>query len=148
MKAALGTRYHKLAQELIELAHRQVDNGTSFNSFVNDAIGYRMSSEVVLYYSPYAFGTADAISYDEGSGILRIHDLKTGVTPASMDQGLIYAALFVLDYKIRPKSIFLRIYQNDEILEYEPSYEEVQEVVDKIMAYDRLLTTLDEQAIL
>ena len=32
--------------------------------FVNDAIGFHMSSEVILYYSPNSFGTTDAIVYN------------------------------------------------------------------------------------
>ena len=41
-------------------------------AFVNDCIGYRMSSEVLLYLSDDCFGTADAINYDEKSKTLRI----------------------------------------------------------------------------
>lgn len=37
--------------------------------------------------------------------MLRIHDLKTGISPVHMDQLLIYAALFCLEYKIKPGSI-------------------------------------------
>lgn len=33
--------------------------------FVNDAIGYHMSSEIVLFYSENCFGTCDAIIIDE-----------------------------------------------------------------------------------
>ena len=58
--------------------------------FVNDAIGYHMSSEILLYYNNYCFGTCDAISFSEKERILRIHDLKTGTTPAHMEQLLIY----------------------------------------------------------
>ncbi len=86
--------------------------------FVNDAIGFRMDSEVILYYDFYCFGTADAILYDEKSKTLRIHDLKTGISPASMEQLMIYAALFFLEYNIKPRdmeNIELRIYQNTEI---------------------------------
>lgn len=83
--------------------------------FVNDAIGFRMDSEVVLFYDFYCFGTADAILYDEKSKTLRIHDLKTGITPASMEQLMIYAALFFLEYNLKPRdmeAIELCIYQN------------------------------------
>jgi hypothetical protein len=106
-----------------------------------------MTPEVVLFYSANAYGTADAIFYDELTGVLRIHDLKTGVTPGSMDQAMIYAALFLLDYRVKPRTIFLRIYQNDEILEYEPTYEEVMDIADKIVAFDKLIETIKEQAI-
>lgn len=53
----------------------------SVNAFVNDAIGYRMDPEVLLYYSDNAFGTADAISFIDG--VLRIFDLKTGKHPVN-----------------------------------------------------------------
>lgn len=70
-----------------------------------------MSTEVVLYYSDRFFGTADSISFR--NGVLRIHDLKTGKTPVHMDQLMVYAALFCLEYKIKPGDIDfeLRIYQ-------------------------------------
>ncbi len=86
-------------------------------SFVNDAIGFGMSSEVVLYFSENCFGTADAISYDMSKNFLRIFDYKSGLTPAKMEQPLLYAALFVLEYLPSPKVFAelqteLRIYQN------------------------------------
>ena len=82
--------------------------------FVNDAIGYHMSSEILLYYNNYCFGTCDAISFNEKEKLLRIHDLKTGSTPAHMEQLLIYAALFCLEYHKNPHQFRteLRIYQN------------------------------------
>lgn len=83
--------------------------------FVNDSIGFHMSSEIILYYSKYCFGTADAIGYDEKEHVLRIHDFKSGVMPAHMEQLMIYAALFCLEYHKDPhkiKRIELRIYQN------------------------------------
>jgi len=103
--------------------------------YVNDAIGYKMESEIVLKYSDLCFGTADAIGVRRNQ--LRIHDLKTGVTPASMDQLLIYAGLFFLEYKrdYRPSTmkIELRIYQNQEILISNPTEDEIKTVMDKIV---------------
>lgn len=145
-RVALGTQYHALAERLIRLAVRLPESPATLNSFVNDAIRFKMAPEVVLYFSPNCYGTADAISYHDG--VLRIHDLKTGVTPASMDQAMIYAALFALDYREAPVETYLRIYQNDEIIEHNPSYEEIREIGDKIIAFDRLLNQLQEQAIL
>lgn len=103
---------------------------TTYNMYVNDAIGYRMRPEQILYYSPFAFGTADAISFRRK--LLRIHDLKTGVTPAKMDQLLNYAALFCLEYRYDPTELKfnLRIYQNNEIFEVEPTGDEVQASMD------------------
>ena len=91
-------------------------------NYVADAIGFRMSSEIILFYSINAFGTADAISYNEKEKILRIHDLKTGEGPTHMEQLCIYAAYFCLEYHVDPMSlskIYLRIYQNGEYQEIE-----------------------------
>ena len=110
-----GTRLHEWAKETIDLRIKQPRSSKTIYAYVNDAIGFRMSTEVVLYYSDYFFGTADTISFRKN--FLRIHDLKTGVNPASMEQLMVYAALFCLEYKIKPATIDieLRIYQNDEI---------------------------------
>lgn len=103
--------------------------------YVNDAIGYKMTPEQVLYYSDYSFGTADAISYNRN--VLRIHDLKTGATPASMDQLLIYAAWFFLEYKkeanFQRSRTELRIYQNQEIIVHTPTNSEIAAVMEKVI---------------
>ena len=85
--------------------------------YVNDAIGYRMTPEQPLYYSDNCFGTADAIQFK--NNVLRIHDYKSGIIPAKMEQLKIYAALFCLEYKVKPGAIRieLRIYQNDDVVE-------------------------------
>ena len=99
--------------------------------YVNDAIGYKMTPEQILYYSDNCFGTADAITFR--NGLLRIHDLKTGVTPAHMEQLEIYVALFCLEYKIKPSDIDveLRLYQLDEILVHKPMADEIVPIIDK-----------------
>ena len=98
-----------------------------------------MDTEVVLFYSTRFFGTADAISFRNNT--LRIHDLKTGVRQAKMEQLLIYAALFCLEYRVKPSTIDieLRLYQNDEILYHNPGAEEITEVMEKIIHLDKLL---------
>lgn len=110
--------------------------------YVNDAIGYKMESEVQLKYSDLCFGTADAIGVRRNW--LRIHDLKTGQSPASMDQLMCYAGLFFLEYKrdYRPQTmkIELRIYQNQEVLISQPTSEEVKVVMDKIIHGDSVLS--------
>jgi hypothetical protein len=110
--------------------------------YVNDAIGYRMKPEQVLYYSDNCFGTADAISFR--NNFLRIHDLKTGVTPAKMEQLLIYAALFCLEYRIKPSDIEieLRIYQNDDYIFANPTAEDIVPIMDKIITFDKLIDKL------
>jgi hypothetical protein len=132
-KIALGTQYHKVAAELIRLAIRLPNTAASLNAFVNDAIGFKMSSEVVLYHSVHCYGTADAIAFNDG--VLRIHDLKTGVSPASINQVLVYAGLFCLDYELEPKELNqteLRIYQNEEIVSFSPTTKEVFDIVFRI----------------
>lgn len=91
---------------------------TNLIPFVNDAIGYHMDPEVILYYSPSCFGTTDAIYFSDKEKALRIHDLKTGSVPAHIEQLFIYSALFCLEYHVNPeilKTIELRIYQNNEV---------------------------------
>lgn len=102
--------------------------------FVNDAIGYHMSSEILLYYNNYCFGTCDAISFSEKERILRIHDLKTGTTPAHMEQLLIYVALFCLEYHKNPHQFKteLRIYQNFNIIVEEPDANDIETFMNLI----------------
>ena len=102
--------------------------------FVNDAIGYHMSSEILLYYNNYCFGTCDAISFNEKERILRIHDLKTGTTTAHMEQLLIYAALFCLEYHKNPHQFKteLRIYQNFNIVVEEPDANDIETFMNLI----------------
>lgn len=79
-----GTRLHAFAAECIDLKQKLPKNKKTLNTYVNDAIGFRMDTEQVLYYSDNCYGTADAISFNDG--FLRIHDLKTGAVPAHMEQ--------------------------------------------------------------
>ena len=129
----LGTRLHALAEEHINLKWKASRTKKTVDHFINDAIGYGMTPEQVLYYDEYCFGTADALSFKDN--LLRIHDLKTGETKASFDQLLIYAALFCLQYKVNPIdiSIELRIYQYDDVAIKIPEPEEVSEIMDIIV---------------
>ena len=113
-------------------------------SYVNDAIGYQMDPEILLYYSDLCFGTADSIQVD--GKLLRIHDLKTGVTTAKMEQLKIYAGLFYLEYGFKPEKMHteLRIYQMNEIIVHEPEVEEIREVMNQIVEKDRVLQRLKE----
>lgn len=141
----MGTRLHSIASELIKLGIKQKKTKNTFNMFVNDAIGFKMESEQPLFYSVNCFGTADAICFRGNT--LRIHDLKTGVTPASMKQLEIYAALFCLEYDVRPGDIDieLRIYQNNEIEIENPTAEDILPIMDKIKAFDKILERLKEE---
>ena len=113
--AELGTRLHEWAKTTIDLKLKQPRSKKTIYMYVNDAIGFKMDTEVVLYYSDRFFGTADAICFRDN--ILRIHDLKTGKTAVHIEQLEIYAALFCLEYKVKPSDIGieLRIYQNNEV---------------------------------
>jgi len=144
MKAAeKGTRLHEWAAETIKLGLKQPRSSKTIYAYVNDAIGFQMETEVVLFYSERFFGTADAISFR--NGVLRIHDLKTGVSPVKMEQLEIYAALFCLEYRIRPGEIDfeLRIYQNDEVLVHNPTTENITEIMDKIIHLDKILQNME-----
>lgn len=144
----MGTRLHAWAKETIDLRIKQPRSSKTIYAYVNDAIGFKMSTEVVLFYSERFFGTADAISFRDN--ILRIHDLKTGRLEAKMEQLIIYAALFCLEYKKKPtefKKVELRIYQNDEIHGYEPTPEEIMEVMDHIVHLDNLLEKIDIEGV-
>ena len=141
--AEMGTRLHQWAKETIDLGIKQPRSKKTIYAYVNDAIGFKMNTEVVLYYSDRFFGTADAISFR--NGFLRIHDLKTGKTPVHMEQLEIYAALFCLEYRVKPGDIEmeLRIYQNDEVLVHNPTAEDILPIMDKIAHLNKLLEKID-----
>lgn len=133
-----GTQLHDLACTLIRMKIPQQKIRKTFNMYVNDALRYQLTPEQPLYFSRNCFGTADAISYDEQKHFLRIHDLKTGTTPAHMEQLQIYAALFCLEYHKRPNQIGmeLRIYQNDEIQLSVPDCQDIDRIMETIVRFD------------
>ena len=137
--AEMGTRYHAWAKETIDLGMKQPRSKKTIYAYINDAIGFKMDTEVILYYSDRFFGTADSISFR--NGMLRIHDLKTGKTTVHMEQLEIYAALFCLEYKVKPSDIDmeLRIYQNDEIIVHKPTADDILPIMDKIVHLNKIL---------
>ena len=139
----MGTRLHAWAAETIELGIKQPRSKKTICSYVNDAIGFKMSTEVVLFYSKYFFGTADAISFR--NNMLRIHDLKTGES-GHMEQLEVYAALFCLEYKIKPGEIDieLRLYENDEVIVHNPTAEDILPIMDKIIHLNKILESQEE----
>lgn len=143
--AQRGTELHAFAQRCIQLGIKLPRSQKTLNLYVNDAIGYRMVPEQVLFYSVNCFGTADSISYRKGK--LRIHDLKTGTTPVSSHQLEIYASLFCLEYDVKPSDIEmeLRIYQNDEVQVYNPTVVDIAPIMDKIIMFDRQLEELKKE---
>jgi hypothetical protein len=142
MAARRGTRLHELARDCIELGVKLPDTPTTMNLYVNDAIGFRMTAEQMLFYSPNCYGTPDTISFRRDK--LRIHDLKTGIAKTSENQLYVYAALFCLEYGVKPHQIEteLRIYQNDEIRTYEGEPETIVYIMDKIVMFDKRIELL------
>lgn len=140
-----GTVLHDFAAQCIKLGQKLPKSRKTLNMYVNDAIGYKMEPEQVLYYSDNCFGTADSISFR--NNLLRIHDLKTGMIPAHMEQLEIYAALFCLEYKVKPGDIEmeLRIYQSEEILYHKPTAEDIAPIMDKIVTFDKIISRIKEQ---
>lgn len=142
MAAQKGTELHEFAAKCITLGQKLPRSKKTLNNYVNDAIGFRMTPEQVLYFSENCFGTADSICFRDD--ILRIHDLKTGVILAHMEQLYIYDALFCLEYRIKPKNIQIenRIYQSDDILIANPGEEEIEPIMEKIREFDPIIAKL------
>ena len=143
MAVEKGTKLHQLAKDLIDNRVNLPKVDKTLNLYVNDAIGFRMDTEQVLYYSDNCFGTADAICYRDGT--LRIHDFKSGKTKASFVQLEIYAALFFLEYKrykLETTSIELRIYQSNTVLIYSPEKEVIKHHMDQIILADEEIEKL------
>lgn len=145
LAARKGTKIHDFAAQCIDLGQKLPKSRKTLNMYVNDAIGFKMIPEQTLFYSENCFGTADTISFRNNT--LRIHDLKTGVIPAHMEQLEIYAALFCLEYKIKPADIEmeLRIYQSDEILCHNPTVENIVPIMDKIVTFNKIISKIREQ---
>ena len=145
LAARRGTELHAFAHEAIRLGVKLPKTTKTLHLYVNDAIGFRMTSEQILYYSDVAFGTADTIAFSRNK--LRISDLKTGVTQTSEKQLEIYSALFCLEYRIRPFDIDteLRIYQNDEIRIYEADPDSILHIMSKIIAFDKRIKSLRQE---
>lgn len=137
-----GTRMHEIASELIEMGIKLPDTNQTLNLYVNDAIGFKMQCEVVLFYSFNCYGTADTIIFKKNK--LRVHDLKTGETKCNFTQQVIYVALFCLEYDVDPNEIEieLRIYQYDDYECYDPPREEVIYIMSKIKNSDKIIEDL------
>lgn len=145
LAAQKGTVLHEFAAQCIRLGQKLPRSQKTLNMYVNDAIGYKMTPEQILYYSENCFGTADTISFRDKH--LRIHDYKSGAVPAHMEQLEIYAALFCLEYRTKPSDISmeLRLYQNNEVLCYEPTADDILPIMNKIVEFDKIIRKLKEQ---
>lgn len=142
MAARRGSDLHDLAHMAIRLGVRLARSNEALATYVNDAIGYKMSCEQPLFYSDNCFGRADTISFRRSK--LRIHDLKTGVIATSEHQLEVYAALFCLEYSVDPFEIDieLRIYQRGEIKIFEPTAETIVDIMDRIIYFDTQIETM------
>ena len=148
--AEMGTRLHAWAAETIKLGIKQPRSKKTIYAYVNDAIGYRMEPEVVLFYSERFFGTADTISFRDN--VLRIHDLKTGKVgkiETHIEQLEVYAALFCLEYKVKPGEIEieLRVYKNDEVVYHNPEVEDIAQIMSKIVHLNKLLEKAEYEGV-
>lgn len=141
-----GTELHEFASNAIRLGIKLPATKKTLNQYINDAIGFRMNPEQILFYSQNAFGTADAVSFRKN--FLRIHDLKTGVTPASFEQLEIYVAFFCLEYGVKPFDIGveLRLYQNDEVSVFTPEPDNITHIMDRIVTFDKLIDKVRAEA--
>lgn len=147
LAAQKGTELHEFAFQAIRLGQKLQASKKTLNRYVNDAIGYRMIPEQVLFYSRNAFGTADAISFRKGQ--LRIHDLKTGVSPTSFHQLEVYTAFFCLEYRMKPAEIDieLRIYQNDDVQVFTPEVDQITHIMDRIITFDKRIEMIREEIV-
>jgi len=116
----------------------------NFCAYVNDAIGFDMTPEQPLKFSRNAFGTADAIRFNEKKMHLRIHDYKSGVTKPCLRQLEVYAAYFCKEYNIKPKDLTfeLRIYYQDDIIIGNPTAADIVPLIDKAKDYDNFIESL------
>lgn len=137
-----GTILHDFASMAIIKRIKLAPLKKAINMFVNDAIGFGMHSEQVLYYSDNCFGTADAILFKDN--LLRIHDLKTGTSKVSFKQLDIYAAIFCLEYGVDPHEIAIeeRIYQGRgyEVLVGDP--DNIKNIMRMIVDFDAIIDKL------
>lgn len=126
----------KLISDLSKMPHEVFE---TLKTYINDGVGFKMTPEVVLFYSENFFGTTDAIAYRNHN--LRIHDYKSGDVPANITQLEIYAALFCLEYKIKPSdiNIILQLYQNNEVLISNPTSDIIVPIMDKIITFDKAI---------
>lgn len=139
-----GTRLHNLAAFCIRERVKLAPDGSTLSLYVNDAIGFKMTPEQVLFYNDDCFGTADAISFRKN--VLRVHDLKTGLHPGSFDQPKIYCGLFCLEYKVNPYDIemIMRIYQDGQIFEEIADPAEIKAIMDTIGVFTKEIDAMRE----
>lgn len=139
-----GVILHDFASMAIQRRIKLAPLKKALNMFVNDAIGFKMQSEQILYYSRNSFGTADAIVFKDN--LLRIHDLKTGITKPSFVQLDVYAALFCLEYGFNPHDISIeeRLYQGSGFEINIPEPERIQDIMNRVEEFDVILENIKQ----
>jgi hypothetical protein len=144
--ARRGTELHEFARLAIRLGQKLPDTSETMNMYVNDAIGFGLVPEQILFYSINCYGTADTIGFRRNT--LRIHDYKSGVSKTSEKQLYVYAALFCLEYGIKPHEIKteLRIYQSDEVRVYPGEPEVIVYIMDRIVTFDKRIEALKSES--
>lgn len=142
-----GTKLHKFAADAIKLKRNLPDNGETLNMYVNDCIGWGLIPEQPLFYSWNFFGTADAIGFNKQN--LKVSDLKTGLIEAKPPQLEGYIGLFCLEYKVNPFDIDMecRIYQNDDVVMWNPEPERINALMVKIVQFDKHLNMLRKEGV-
>lgn len=143
----VGTELHEFAALCIKLKQKLPKSNKSLNTYINDAIGFRMIPEQLLYFSDNCFGTADAILFKDN--YLRIHDYKSGVVPAHIEQLLIYDALFCLEYKVKPTDITIenRIYQSGEVIVVFPEASDIISIMERIVSFNNIIEKIKQQEV-
>ena len=138
----VGDYAKKLISHLNTLP-REVFNAVKF--YINDGVGFKMNVEQPLVYSDHVFGHADTICFR--NNVLRIHDLKTGANPAHMEQLRTYAALFCLEYEIKPATIKieLRLYQWDGVEPEEPELDEIMAIMNRIIRSEKIALQVEKE---
>lgn len=66
-----------------------------------------------------------------------------------MEQLEVYAALFCLEYKIKPGDIQmeLRLYKDNEVIVHEPTAEDILPIMDKITSLNKALENFDDREV-
>lgn len=119
---------HAYAARSIRFGRKFPQSKKTLNAYINDAIDFHMIPEVGLYYSENCYGVADAIDFT--NNFLRIHALRTKHEPSDMKQLLIYDAMFQTEKCI---------YQNDDVLIANPTFEDIDSIIEKIKEFDRVV---------
>ena len=130
---------HAHAARSIKVGRKFPQSKKALNAYINDAIDFHMIPEVGLYYSENCYGVVDAIDFT--SNFLRIHALRTKHEPEHMEQLFIYDALFCLKHDIKPCDIQIenRIYKNYNVLIANPTFEDIDPIIEKIKEFDRVV---------